>query len=146
MTEATLVYDDDCGFCTFWAEYVENRSDIRLVGFSDLDRELLELLPENYETCSHLLVDGTRYSCGASIEEALARTDGGPHIRPAVDHLRRFDSYERAREWGYRQVADNRSFWGQFLSKTPPVRRDSSSTKTDGESAKTDGESVQARE
>ena len=146
MTEAILVYDDDCGFCTFWAEYVENRSDIRLVGFSDLERELLELLPKNYETCSHLLVDGIRYSCGASIEEALARTDAGPDIRPIVDRLRGLDSYGTVREWGYRQVADNRSFWGRFFSKTPPVRRDSSSTKTDRGSTKTDGESIRPSE
>jgi predicted DCC family thiol-disulfide oxidoreductase YuxK len=41
-----LVFDDDCGFCTWWAEFVAARSDVRLVGFSELDPDLRALLPD----------------------------------------------------------------------------------------------------
>ena len=126
MTEAVLAFDDDCGFCTWWAEYVAERSDVRLVGFSDLDADLRDRLPETYEHCSHLVTDEGVYSCGASIEEALLRTSRISPARPLVERLRRFGTYEVAREWGYRRVADNRTFWGRVMSKTPPARREKS--------------------
>ncbi|AEH38180.1 DCC1-like thiol-disulfide oxidoreductase family protein [Halopiger xanaduensis] len=125
--EATLVYDDDCGFCTWWAEYFDDRTnDVRIVGFSDLTPELRERLPEHYEACSHLMTDEGVYSCGASIEETLARVEGGG-VRDVVDFLRNFEDYGRLRETGYRWVADNRDLWGRLVSKTPPARRESES-------------------
>ncbi|MCU4971319.1 DUF393 domain-containing protein [Halobacteria archaeon AArc-m2/3/4] len=125
MADATLVYDDDCGFCTWWAEFFDDRSDLEIVGFSDLEGkpELRAKLPDEYETCSHLVADGTRYSCGASIEEAWLHTDLGSFARPVVETLRTIGMYGDAREWGYRRFSGNRSFWGRLLSKTPPVRR-----------------------
>ena len=124
--ESTLVFDDDCGFCTWWADLLSERSDLRIVGFSELDGEpgLRERLPEEYEQCSHLVTEETVYSCGASIEEAVARSDAGPVTRPAVDGLRRLGPYRSLREWGYQRVAHNRSLFGRVMSKTPPARRD----------------------
>ena len=124
MADATLVYDDDCGFCTWWADALAERADLELVGFSELEPSLRDRLPENYERCSHLLADGTRYSCGASIEEAFARSDLGEPARPAIERLRSLGPYNDLREWGYRRVSGNRSFWGRLVSKTPPVRRE----------------------
>ncbi len=123
MTDATLVYDDDCGFCTWWAEYFDDRSDVRVVGFEELTPELRARLPDEYENCSHFVTEDGVYSCGASIEEALVRTDLGENVRPLAEFLRTFEDYERLRERSYRRVADNRSFWGRLLSKTPPSRR-----------------------
>ncbi|MFC6719192.1 DCC1-like thiol-disulfide oxidoreductase family protein [Natrialbaceae archaeon GCM10025810] len=134
MTEPVLVYDDDCGFCTWWADLIDERSDLRIVGFSDLEDEdpsLLERLPNDYESCSHLVTDEGVYSCGASIEEALVRTDLGSRARPAVDRLRDVGAYGSAREWTYRRIADNRAFWGKLLSKTPPAREGDSRPKAD---------------
>ncbi|MFU8869664.1 DCC1-like thiol-disulfide oxidoreductase family protein [Natronococcus sp.] len=124
MTEPTLVFDDDCGFCTWWAEFFDDRTDVRVVGFTGLTPELRERLPEDYEECSHLVTDDAVYSCGASLEEGLARVDDAGVVRETVGFLRNFEDYERLREGGYRRVADNRDFWGQYLSKTPPVRRE----------------------
>lgn len=121
MADAVLVFDDDCGFCTWWAEFVEERSDVPIVGFSELEPELRERLPDEYEDCSHLVTEEGVYSCGASIEEALLRSDVGSPARPAVERARETNTYERVREWGYRRVADNRTFWGKLLSKTPPA-------------------------
>jgi predicted DCC family thiol-disulfide oxidoreductase YuxK len=124
MTDATLVYDDDCGFCTWWADFFEQRSDFRIVGFSELTDEEREQLPDDYETCSHLIAGGEVYSCGASLEEALARSDLGDKAGPLVRFLRNFEDYNRLRERAYREIADHRGDLGGVLSKTPPARRD----------------------
>ena len=126
MSEAALVFDDDCGFCTWWAELFAERGDLRLVGFSELDAEpeLREVLPAEYDSCSHLITEDAIYSCGASIEEAFARSDLGEPVRPVIDRLRQVGIYGDVREWGYRRVSGNRSFWGKVLSKTPPARRE----------------------
>ncbi|MFB6223742.1 MAG: DUF393 domain-containing protein [Haloarcula sp.] len=126
MSDATLVYDDDCGFCTWWADFIDKRSDLDIVGFSELDDELLARLPDDYESCSHLVTDEAVYSCGKSIETALTHTDLGKPARPLVEFLQQFEDYEQLRERAYRQVADNRGQWGKLMSKTPPARRDDS--------------------
>ncbi len=124
MTGATLVYDDDCGFCTWWADFFDDRTDLRIVGFSDLDGDpdLRARLPDDYEECSHLVTDEGVYSCGESVEQALVRTDVGTAARPVVESLRESGTYRDVREWGYRQVANNRVLGGRLLSKRPPAR------------------------
>lgn len=124
MGEPILVFDDDCGFCTWWAEYVAGRTDVRLVGYSDLEPPLRTRLPDGWERCSHLVtVDGV-YSCGDSIERALLRTPRGAGLAPLVGLLRRVPGYAFLREWAYRRIAGNRVFWGRFVSRTPPRRRE----------------------
>ena len=49
MSEGTLVYDDDCGFCKWWVDYFARRSEVETVGFSELTDDRRERLPENYE-------------------------------------------------------------------------------------------------
>lgn len=135
MAAATLVYDDDCGFCTWWADVLAARSDLRVVGFSDLDDDpdLRDRLPDDYQRCSHLVTAEAVYSCGASIEEALARSDLGGVARPVVDGLRRIGPYRALREWGYRRVAHNRDLGGKIVSKTPPARTsDDGDRRSDG--------------
>ncbi|MFB6281016.1 MAG: DCC1-like thiol-disulfide oxidoreductase family protein [Haloferacaceae archaeon] len=124
MSDATLVYDDDCGFCTWWAEFLVERADVRVVGFSELDAALRERLPEDYERCSHLIVDGEVHSCGASIERAILLSDLGRDVRPVVAFLREFSDYERLRERAYRAVADRRDVGGKLLSAEPPAGDD----------------------
>lgn len=123
MGEAVLVYDDDCGFCTWWADFFGARADIRIVGFTDVDEALRERLPEEYEDCSHVITDTAVYSCGSSFEAAFVRTSIGGWARPIVDFLRHFEDYERLRERCYRWIADRRDMWGKVISKTPPARR-----------------------
>lgn len=125
MGDAVLVYDDDCGFCTWWAEFFAPRSDIRIVGFTEVDDDLRDRLPAGYEECSHLVTDDAVYSCGSSLEEAFLRADRGRAIRPVIEFLRNFGDYERVRERCYRWIADRRDLWGRVLSKTPPARQDS---------------------
>jgi len=123
MDGPVLVYDDDCGFCTWWAEYLADRASFPIAGFSELTPELRERLPENYEDCSHLVTEERVYSCGASIEEALLRSDVGSPARPVVERLREVSAYNDVREWGYRWVADNRGLMGKIVSKPTGKKR-----------------------
>ena len=121
MTDATFVYDDDCGFCTWWAEFFERRSDLPIVGFSETTAAQRGRLPDDWEECAHLLTDERVYSCGEAIEVALERT--GLFPGSARTFLNQFADYGRLRERLYREAADRRDLWGKFVSKEPPARR-----------------------
>lgn len=122
MAPPRLVYDDDCGFCTWSAEFVARHGDFELVGFSDLTPDQRARLPTDYEDCAHLLTDRRVYSCGEAMEEAFARTD--LESADIVPLLRRLPGHSRRREKGYRWVAENRDLFGKVLSSDPPARRD----------------------
>ena len=117
MSGDVLVYDDDCGFCTWWADYFGRRTDLELVGFSDLTDDQRARLPDDYESCVHLLTDETVYSCGAAAEQTFARADVPPGTRDLTRFLGQFEDYERFRERLYREIADRRDLWGQLVSK-----------------------------
>ena len=117
MSNDVFVYDDDCGFCTWWADFFAQRTDLEIVGFADLTDDHRERLPEDYESCSHLLTDRTVYSCGAAIERAFVRADLPPGSKEIVDFLGQFEDYNRFREKAYHELADRRGLWGQFVSK-----------------------------
>lgn len=120
--DPTFVYDDDCGFCTWWADQFARRTDLRIVGFSDLDPDLRDRLPDDYEDCAHLVTDDAVHSCGAAIEQALVRTDVADDAGSIVDFLRQFDDYETLRERAYRWGADRRDKLGLLVSKRSPGR------------------------
>ncbi|MFP4625060.1 MAG: DCC1-like thiol-disulfide oxidoreductase family protein [Natronomonas sp.] len=124
MDTDVFVYDDDCGFCTWWAEFIAERTDLEMVGFSDISDEHLDRLPENYESCAHMLTADRVYSCGAAIERALVRADLPPGSRDIFEFLDQFDDYRRFRERLYRAVAERRDLFGQFLHRSSPVGTD----------------------
>ncbi|RJT04372.1 DCC1-like thiol-disulfide oxidoreductase family protein [Halococcus sp. IIIV-5B] len=117
-----LVYDDDCGFCTWCADWAVRNGDFDPVGFSDLSPDERDRLPENWEECVHLLADGQVYSCGKATEEVLARTGRVPG--DLVHFLDGFADYERVRERAYRLGADNRDLLGKVVSASPPAGRE----------------------
>jgi predicted DCC family thiol-disulfide oxidoreductase YuxK len=108
----TLVYDDDCGFCTWAAEWVAARAPVDLVGFSDLSDEQVERLPADWRACAHLFAGGEVYSCGEAMERAFLLTDddGTRFVRAARD----VPGWSRVRERGYRFVADHRDWFGRL--------------------------------
>jgi predicted DCC family thiol-disulfide oxidoreductase YuxK len=122
METATLVYDDDCGFCSWVAAFVAGRSEMGIVGFSQLTDEERERLPEDYEECVHLLTDDAVYSCGEATEVALERAGVLPSEVRAF--LGQFADYGPLRERLYREAADRRDLWGRIVSSDPPARRD----------------------
>jgi len=115
MSDAILVYDDDCAFCTEAAEFVADRSAVELVGFSELTADLRDRLPADYESCAHLLVGDAVYSCGAAMERAFVHTDIGEDLQPAVKFLSQFEDYTRVRERVYREIADRRGTLGKLF-------------------------------
>lgn len=108
-----IVYDDDCGFCTWSVEYADRRGDFDLVGFSELSAEERARLPGGYRRCVHLLTDEDVYSCGAATEEILTRLDAP--VALAARAFRRVPASEKVRDPLYRWVADHRSWFGRLV-------------------------------
>ena len=101
-----LVYDDDCGFCTRSALWVGERSEVVLVGFSELPDDLRTRLPANWRDCAHLVTDDGVSSCGEAMERAFELTGQlGSGLLPS---LRKLPGYAAVREVGYRWIANNR--------------------------------------
>ncbi|MFB6104923.1 MAG: DCC1-like thiol-disulfide oxidoreductase family protein [Halobacteriaceae archaeon] len=128
MAGGVLVYDDDCGFCTWAARTVASRSDVEIVGFSAVDTDLAARLPADYEDCAHFLDGDRRWSCGAALEEAALRTDVGAPFRRPVTWLRRHQRYVRLREEIYRWIAAHRPELSRIVSRPPPARHDEDGT------------------
>ncbi len=112
-----LVYDDDCGFCTWAAEYADTHGKFELVGFSDLTPDQRARLPADFEECAHLLTDKRVYSCGAAMEETLARLDDPSRYAMAAFRQLPESARSRIREPAYRWGANNRAWWGKLRSR-----------------------------
>jgi predicted DCC family thiol-disulfide oxidoreductase YuxK len=117
---ARLVYDDDCGFCTWCARVADRYTPVEPVGFAaldgDADADLRARLPERYEECAHLVVGRTVYSCGEAVEQALARAH--PAVGLLFGLLRSVPGYSCLREDLYRWGADRRTLWGRVVSSS----------------------------
>lgn len=109
----TLVYDDDCGFCTRAAAFVARHGSVETVGFGELPASLRDRLPPDYRECAHLVTEEAVYSCGESIERALAETELVP--APLFTLFRTVPGYPSLREWGYCRIAENRGTIGRLL-------------------------------
>jgi len=118
----TIVYDDDCGFCTWSARYAAAHGPFVLVGFSELTDEQLARLPPDYESCAHLFVGDETYSCGAAAEEIVARMDSWEHLPMAAFQFLPGSVRRAIREPIYRSVADHRDFFGRIRRCEPPAR------------------------
>jgi len=115
-----LVFDDDCGFCTWCANFAARHGDVALVGFTELSPDQLARLPDDYENCAHLLTDDAVYSCGAAIERTLERDF--PELRAVFAALRTVPGYAALRERLYRAGADRRAMLGNVVRDDPPAR------------------------
>jgi predicted DCC family thiol-disulfide oxidoreductase YuxK len=118
----TIVYDDDCGFCTWSARYAAARGPFALVGFSELADEQLARLPADYESCAHLFVGGETYSCGAATEEIVARMDSWERLPASAFQLLPETVRAAVREPIYRAIANNRDVLGKVRRCEPPAR------------------------
>lgn len=114
-----LVYDDQCGFCTWSTEFALRRGDFEPVGFSELTPDQLARIPEDYETSAHLLTDDGVYSGGEAVEQTLARIY--PPLDPVFDTLREVPGYARLREGMYQFGAERRGLLGKIRRSTPPA-------------------------
>lgn len=124
MRTPVLVFDDACGFCTWWAELVEAHSTIQTVGFSTLSAEQRACLPPEYEQCVHLLTEDRLYSCGEAVEVALSRLDFVPAGFEHPGPVRRSRAYSKLREGIYQWVTRHRGQLGHIVSRPPPATTD----------------------
>ncbi len=114
-----LLYDDQCGFCTWCTEFALRRGDFEAVGFSELTPDQLARVPDDYETSAHLLTDDAVYSGGEAVEQTLARIY--PSLDPVFDTLRGIPGYARLREGMYQFGADRRDLLGKIRRSSPPA-------------------------
>jgi predicted DCC family thiol-disulfide oxidoreductase YuxK len=121
---ATLLYDDDCGFCRWCLGKVlawDRRRSIRPVATQSQEGErLLTGLPEAERLSSWHLVDGdgTVRSAGAAFPDLLRRLPGGAPL--AALTARAPQATDRAYLW----VAGNRSRWGKLVTDGAKRRAD----------------------
>lgn len=115
MADATIVFDDDCGFCKWCVEYAIKRGDFDIAAFSELSPGLQATLPPNYEQCVHLVDGDDVYSCGEAVEEALARIPGKHST--LVKLFRLVPRRAAVRDPLYEWVADNRDLFGRIASR-----------------------------
>ncbi|MFB6127245.1 MAG: DCC1-like thiol-disulfide oxidoreductase family protein [Halolamina sp.] len=118
MSSPRLVYDDDCGFCTWCARIARRYGDVALVGFSELSDADRERLPDDWRESAHLLTDHRVFSGGKAIERTLARFH--PAARAAFAVLKLVPGYPPARERLYRWGADRRDWWGHIVAADEP--------------------------
>lgn len=98
-----LVYDDDCEFCTEFAEWASDRGPYRLRAFSNLTEGEKEKLPPNYEDCAHVITADGVLSCDETAWHVLDT------IHPHASKLVRAPGVWEAWNFGYKVIADNRS-------------------------------------
>jgi predicted DCC family thiol-disulfide oxidoreductase YuxK len=112
-----VLYDADCGFCTWtlaWLLRLDRRRRFAPLplGTPRADALLADLDPAARAESWHLVApDGRRASAGAALPEALALLPAG---RAPAAALRRAPGLT---ERGYRWVAANRSTLGRFVTE-----------------------------
>jgi hypothetical protein len=115
MARPRMVYDDDCGFCTWCAAVGARFGDVEPVAFSELSPDQRARLPENWRDSAHLLTDEDVSSGGAAVQGVLARTN--VLVAALFWLLEQLPGYDRLREWLYRWTANRRELWGQIVSR-----------------------------
>jgi predicted DCC family thiol-disulfide oxidoreductase YuxK len=114
---ATVVYDDDCGFCRWSAERLrtwDRRRVLRFVTLRSAEAErLLAPVPHERRPLSWHLVthDGRVWSAGAAVPQVLGLLPGGGPLSAVTRAMP--DLTEAA----YRTIARRRSTFGRLLGQ-----------------------------
>jgi predicted DCC family thiol-disulfide oxidoreductase YuxK len=117
-----IVYDDDCGFCTWCARWAVRRGSFEAIGFANLTPDQRARLPDDFESCVHLFTSDRVYSCGAATERVLRRMY--PELQEVFGALQAVPGYADFRERLYRWVADHRGQLGTYISAEPPIEKE----------------------
>jgi predicted DCC family thiol-disulfide oxidoreductase YuxK len=124
MSQMTLIYDRDCGFCRWSLGKVlawDRRRAVRPValGTPEADRLLADVPAAARAKSWHLVdEDGTLHSAGAGFEPLFRLLPGGAPFAAVAAR------FPRATESGYRFVSGNRSIWGKFVTDGAKRRAD----------------------
>ena len=120
MARPQLVYDDSCGFCTWATEFAVRYGPFEPISFSEVTVAQRERLPEEYDECAHVLTDEDVYSCGESVEVALARIF--PVLMIVFPILQLLPGYKAARERLYHTISKHRYSLEIIANSEPPVQ------------------------
>lgn len=115
MARPRMVYDDDCGFCTWCARQGVRYGDVEAVGFSELSPDQRARLPEEWQTATHLLTDDAVYSGGAAVQGVLVRMSVLFVVLFWL--LENVPGYDGFRERLYRWAADRRDWWAKIVRR-----------------------------
>ena len=121
MNDWRVLYDAECGFCTWSLHRLLRRDrDQRLTPVALQSAEAADLLadltPQERMASWHLVApDGRRWSAGAALPPLLELL---PHGRTPAALFARFP---RATDRGYRFVADHRSAFGRLVRRGRPA-------------------------
>ena len=129
--QATVIYDDDCGFCRWTLAVLLDADHGALrplpLGTPEADYLLAELTPEERGASWHLIIDPPGPE-QLSFDAGPVRFSAGAAFAPALSHLprgRRFAALVARipgpTEGGYRWVAGHRGLLGRFVPG--PARR-----------------------
>ncbi len=124
MPGATLLYDEDCGFCRWSLAKIlawDRRRTLRPVplGSEEADRILAGMRREERMASWHLLDrEGRLHSAGAAFPPLLRLLPGGAPLAAAAARAPRLS------ERGYRWVADRRSRLGKLVTEGARRRAD----------------------
>jgi predicted DCC family thiol-disulfide oxidoreductase YuxK len=124
MSDATLFYDSDCGFCRWCLGKVlawDRRRSLRPVAIQSEEADrLLAGMPEEQRLASWHLVDpdGTVRSAGAAFPGLFRLLPGGGPLAALSSRA------PRATDRAYRWVAGNRSRWGKLVTDGAKRRAD----------------------
>jgi predicted DCC family thiol-disulfide oxidoreductase YuxK len=126
VTNATVIYDGDCGFCKWCLAVLLRMATLGALrplplGTAEADRLLADLSVEERQASWHLVVDAPTPSAPESLTRPL-RLSAGAALAPVMEFVRGgqipavvFRRFPRATERGYRWVVDNRGLLGRFV-------------------------------
>jgi predicted DCC family thiol-disulfide oxidoreductase YuxK len=108
-----LIFDGDCGFCTFWIRRWQSATADRVDYLPSQDPGVAarfpELRREDFAAAVHLIEPDGRVCSGAeAVFRALSR---GGHGHALADWYQDSPAFAGASEWAYRLVAGNRRFF-----------------------------------
>jgi predicted DCC family thiol-disulfide oxidoreductase YuxK len=122
MSRPTIIYDDDCGFCTWSAEYAAAHGAFHLLGFSELTPDERDCFLDDYEDCMHVFDGDDTYSCGEGAEFVASRLDTAEGTAARLFGTLPEDARQHVRDPTYRFIADHRDWFGRLRSTRPPAR------------------------
>ena len=114
---ATVLYDENCGFCRRSVDWIRalargDSLDFAPIGSETGERLLRDLSPDEHYASWHLVdEDGRRYSAGAALPPLLRRLPALRWLAPVTE------AFPGATERAYRLVSRHRGLLGRLSSR-----------------------------
>jgi len=109
-----LIYDGDCEFCRLWVARCRSivRGAVDCHPAQQVGENYPQISAEQFESSVYLIdPDGRAYSGAEAVFKALAYASKGKWLLAAYEKV---PGVAPLSEWGYKQVAKNRKFFGRL--------------------------------